>query len=101
CNSYVDGYWTDITRTYCLGRPDARQQAMYEAVFAARAAALDAIRPGVAAVDVDSAARRVLAERGFGKEFTHGVGHNVGFSAISAEYPPRLHPASPDHLAVG
>jgi Xaa-Pro aminopeptidase len=101
CNSYLNGYWTDITRTYCLGEPDRRQQSMYQAVFAARAAALDAVRPGAAAVDVDTAARRVLTERGFGNEFTHGVGHNVGFSAISAEYPPRLHPASPDRLAVG
>jgi Xaa-Pro aminopeptidase len=50
---------------------------------------------------VDRAAREVLAERGFGEYFTHGVGHNVGFSAISAEFPPRLHPASPDHLEIG
>lgn len=101
CNSYVNGYWTDITRTYCLGEPDQRQRAMYAAILAARTAALDAIRPGAAAADVDRAARAVLTERGFGNEFTHGVGHNVGFSAISAEYPPRLHPASPDHLAIG
>lgn len=101
CNSYVDGYWTDVTRTYCLGEPDARQRAMYEAVFAARAAALAAIRPGVRAADVDRAAREVLTARGFGERFTHGVGHNVGFSAISMAFPPRLHPASPDHLEVG
>ena len=36
CNSYVDGYWTDITRTYCLGEPDERQRAMYAAIEAAR-----------------------------------------------------------------
>lgn len=101
CNSYVDGYWTDITRTYCLGEPEARQTAMYDAVFAARAAALSAIRPGARAADVDAAARNVLAERGFGQYFTHGVGHNVGFSAIGMEFPPRLHPASPDRLEVG
>jgi Xaa-Pro dipeptidase len=101
CNSYVDGYWTDITRTYCLGEPSERQRAMYDAVFAARAAALHAIRPGVRAADVDAAARQVLTERGFGEYFTHGVGHNVGFSVISAEFPPRLHPASPDRLTVG
>lgn len=101
CNSYVNGYWTDITRTYSLGEPDTRQRAMYEAVLLARAAALETVRPGAAAVDVDAAARKVLTERGFGNQFTHGVGHNVGFSAISAEYPPRLHPASPDHLEIG
>lgn len=101
CNSYIDGYWTDITRTYCLGEPDARQRAMYAAVFDARAAALAAIRPGVRAAEVDRAARDVLTARGFGAYFTHGLGHNVGFSAISAEYPPRLHPASGDRLEIG
>jgi Xaa-Pro aminopeptidase len=101
CNSYRNGYWTDVTRTYCLGAPNERQRAMYEAVLAARGAALAAIRPGVAAAEVDRAARDVLTERGHGNEFTHGVGHNVGLSAISAEYPPRLHPASPDRLVVG
>jgi Xaa-Pro dipeptidase len=101
CNSYVDGYWTDITRTYCLGQPDERKRAMYDAVFAARAAALEAIAPGARAADVDAAARRVLTERGFGQYFTHGVGHSVGFSVISADFPPRLHPASPDVLEVG
>ena len=36
CNSMVDGFWTDVTRTFCLGEPDERQHAMYEAIFAAR-----------------------------------------------------------------
>lgn len=101
CNSFVDGYWTDITRTYCLGAPDERQRAMYAAVFAARAAALAAIRPGVEAKTVDHAAREVLDRAGFGPYFTHGVGHNVGFSAISTQYPPRLHPAADGGLEPG
>jgi Xaa-Pro dipeptidase len=74
---------------------------MYDAIFAAREAALAAIRPGVAAAEVDAAARGVLTERGFGQYFTHGIGHNVGFSVISMDFPPRLHPASPDRLDVG
>lgn len=101
CNSYIDGYWTDITRTFCLGRPDDRQRSMYDAIFAAREAALGAIQPGAGAAAVDGAARDVLRERGFGEYFTHGIGHNVGFSVISAEFPPRLHPASPDRLESG
>lgn len=43
----------------------------------------------------------MLGGHGFGNDFTHGVGHNIGFSAISADYPPRLHPASDDHLTIG
>jgi Xaa-Pro dipeptidase len=101
CNSYIDGYWTDITRTYFVGEPDERRRAMDAAVSEARAAALAAIRPGVRAADVDRAARGVLVDRGFGEQFTHGLGQNVGFSAISAEFPPRLHPASDDRLEIG
>lgn len=101
CNSSINGYWTDITRTFCLGEPDDRQTAMYDAILAARAAALAAIHPGARAADVDAAARTVLTDRGFGEYFTHGIGHNVGFSVISADFPPRLHPASPDVLTAG
>jgi Xaa-Pro aminopeptidase len=101
CNSCLDGYWTDITRTYCLGTLDERTSAMYDAIFAARQAALDAIKPGVRAAGVDRAGREILEARGFGRYFTHAIGHNVGFSVISAEYPPRLHPRSPDRLEVG
>ena len=101
CNSTINGYWTDVTRTYVVGEPDERQRSMYDAVLAARRAALAALRPGVRASEVDGAARAVLTERGFGANFTHGVGHNVGFSVISAEYSPRLHPASPDVMEVG
>src|SRR5205807_4344965 len=45
CNSHADGYWTDITRTYCMGPASDRQIEMYAAVFEARDAALDTIRP--------------------------------------------------------
>jgi Xaa-Pro aminopeptidase len=66
-----------------------------------RPAALAAIHPAAAAAEVDHAARDVLMERGFGKEFTHGVGRSVGILAISMEYLPRLHLCSPDHLEAG
>ncbi|HEX5438068.1 MAG TPA: Xaa-Pro peptidase family protein [Gemmatimonadaceae bacterium] len=101
CNSYVDGFWTDITRTYHLGEPEERSRRMYDAVFAARAAALSAIRPGVRAADVDRAARDVLAARGFGDAFKHSTGHGVGFAAINHNARPRLHPASGDTLESG
>ncbi len=101
CNSYVDGYWTDITRTYSIGKLEERPKRMYEAVFAAREAALAAIRPGERAADVDRAARDVLEKQGFGPQFKHSTGHGVGFSAISAHAKPRLHPKSADVLEVG
>ena len=101
CNSYLNGYWTDITRTFCLGPVDERKQRMYEAIFAAREAALGAIRPGVKAADVDRAARVVIGDYGFAKAFKHGLGHGVGFAAINHNAIPRLHPASEDILQPG
>ena len=101
CNSYADGYWTDATRTYCLDEPDKRMREMYDAVFAARAAALDAVRPGAPASSVDAAARGVLRDRGFGAAFKHSTGHGVGFEAISPQARPRLHPKSNDVLQTG
>jgi Xaa-Pro aminopeptidase len=101
CNSYADGYWTDITRTYCLGEPSARQQRMYQVVFAAREAALAVIRPGIRASEVDRAARDQLAGHGFGPEFKHPTGHGVGFAAIDHNAMPRLHPRSDDLLESG
>jgi Xaa-Pro aminopeptidase len=101
CNSYVDGYWTDITRTYCLGKTDNRKKSMYEAVYRARDRALEAIKPGISGADVDRAARASLEADGFGKEFSHGTGHGVGFAAIDHNAIPRLHPASTDKLEAG
>jgi Xaa-Pro aminopeptidase len=101
CNSYVDGYWTDITRTYCLGEPTPRQTEMYAAVHDARAAAIAVIRPGANAHEVDRAAREVLSQRGFGDEFKHSTGHGVGFAAIDHNARPRLHPTSDDRIETG
>jgi Xaa-Pro aminopeptidase len=101
CNSYVDGLWTDVTRTYCLGEPNERQRGLYEAVFAARSAALAAIVPGVHGTEVDRAARGVLAARSFGPLFKHSTGHGVGFAAIDHNAQPRLHPKSDDVLRPG
>lgn len=101
CNSYLDGFWTDITRTYSVGPPEPRVRAMFDAIFEARDAALAALRPGVQAATVDRAARSVLERRGFGTKFTHSTGHGVGFAAIDHDAMPRLHPASHDVLTSG
>lgn len=101
CNSYVDGYWTDITRTYSLGEADAYQRRLYDAVLEARAAALSVIRLGIRAAEVDQATRTVLASQGFGPQFKHGTGHGVGFAAINHNAQPRLHPRSNDILETG
>jgi Xaa-Pro dipeptidase len=101
CNSYVDGFWTDITRTYCLAQPDEQQLEFYDIIFAAREAALKRIKPGARAADVDDAARAIFRERGLEHRFKHALGHGVGFTAIDHNARPRLHPASDDVLEEG
>lgn len=100
-NTCADGYWTDITRTYTAGTPGKRQKAMRTAITEARDAALAAVRPGVAARDVDCAARSVMATHGFGDAFKHSTGHGVGFAAANGNALPRIHPHSPDVLDIG
>jgi Xaa-Pro aminopeptidase len=100
-NTCADGYWTDITRTYSAGTTSARQVTMRSAILEARKEALTAIRPGVAACDVDRAARDVMSAHGFGDAFKHSTGHGVGFAAANANALPRIHPKSPDVLEVG
>ncbi len=101
CNSQLDGFWTDITRTYQLGAPDERRASMFRAMLDARDAALAAIRPGALASDVDAAARELLRSRGYGEEFRHPTGHGVGFLAINHNARPCIHPASLDLLEPG
>jgi Xaa-Pro aminopeptidase len=71
---------------------------LYDAVLAAQERALAAIRPGVAARDVDAAARAALAERGLADAFTHGLGHGLGLEVHEA---PDLRASSTDVLQPG
>jgi Xaa-Pro aminopeptidase len=100
-NTCGDGYWTDITRTWTVSEPTQKQANMRAAIMEARLAALEVIRPGRHARDVDQAARSVLVKHGYGKEFKHPLGHGVGFAAANAKGRPRIHPASPDVLEAG
>jgi len=101
CNACVDGYWTDITRTYLIAPGDDMARGFHDAVMAARRAVLETIRPGIAAAEVDAAARDVLASRGFGDGFKHPTGHGVGFSAIDHRASPMIHPRSDEALQSG
>jgi Xaa-Pro aminopeptidase len=101
CNSFLNGFWTDITRTYLPVPEDDRAAPLFDAVLEARAAALEAVAPGVPAREIDRAAREVLVRRGLGDLFPHGTGHGVGFAAIDHRARPRVHPASNDVLESG
>ncbi len=101
CNSYVHGFWTDLTRTYSAGRADDQQRRIHDAIMEARAAALGVIRPGVTACDVDHVARGVMQRYGYGEQFVHPTGHGIGFGANDHNAVPCLHPKSAHVLAAG
>ena len=73
-----EGYCSDITRTISVGRADARQRELYDAVLTAQMRALAALRPGVTGVEVDRIARESLAEQDLDRYFGHGLGHSLG-----------------------
>ena len=85
----VDGYQSDITRTFVLGKATDRMKRVFDIVHSAQRAALDTARPGVACQDVDAAARKVIADAGFGpdyKFFSHRVGHGIGMDGHEWPY---------------
>ncbi|HSL20528.1 MAG TPA: Xaa-Pro peptidase family protein [Vicinamibacterales bacterium] len=72
------GYCLDLTRTAFIGQPTKEFLALFEAVSAAQAAAIGAVRDGVRASEIDAAARDLLAGRGLGEAFGHATGHGLG-----------------------
>ncbi|HMJ60659.1 MAG TPA: Xaa-Pro peptidase family protein [Bryobacteraceae bacterium] len=74
----VAGYASDMTRTFGLGKLDAKIRRMYKAVLESQLAAIDAVKPGVSCAQVDRAARGVLRGYGFEKLFVHSTGHGLG-----------------------
>jgi Xaa-Pro aminopeptidase len=94
----IDGYCSDGTRTFATGEPGEEARAVYEVVLRAQAAGLEAIRAGVKGEDVDSAARRVIDEAGYGERFGHALGHGVGLEVHEG---PRLSQRSDDLLGPG
>lgn len=94
----LNGYNSDETRTYCLGRPTRRQRNIYDTAAAAQELAIKAIRPGATAKAVDTAARAHITNAGYGKCFGHGTGHGVG---LDVHERPVLSPYSKDILTEG
>jgi Xaa-Pro dipeptidase len=85
----VEGYTSDITRTFVLGKPTDKMKAVFDLVQRAQSAALAAARPGVLTADVDAAARKVIVDGGYGpgfKYFTHRVGHGIGMDGHEWPY---------------
>ena len=85
----VEGYSSDISRTFVLGKPSQKMKDVFDIVHRAQSAALKTARPGVACGDVDAAARRVVTDGGYGpgyKYFSHRVGHGMGMDGHEWPY---------------
>ncbi len=94
----LDGYCSDCTRTFATGEPGDEAREVYELVREAQAAALEAVRPGVAAREVDAVPRQRISDAGHGEHFGHGTGHGVGLEVHEA---PRVAASSDEELAEG
>jgi len=85
----VEGYASDITRTFVLGKASDKMKQVFQIVHRAQSAALAAARPGVEAGSVDAAARKVITDAGYGpgyKYFTHRLGHGMGMDGHEWPY---------------
>ncbi len=85
----VEGYQSDISRTFVLGKPTDKMKKVFEIVRRAQSAALAAARPGVPCGSVDAAARQVIVDAGYGpgyKYFTHRLGHGLGMDGHEWPY---------------
>ena len=85
----VEGYASDITRTFVLGKASDKMKQVFDIVHRAQSTALAAAKPGVEAGSVDAAARKVISDAGYGpnyKYFTHRLGHGMGMDGHEWPY---------------
>ena len=80
------GYTSDETRMYCIGEPPADFATYYEVLFAAQAAAVAHVRPGVTCESIDAVARAVITDAGYGDYFVHRTGHGIGMETHEHPY---------------
>jgi Xaa-Pro dipeptidase len=85
----VEGYESDISRTFVYGKPTDKMRSIFDIVHRAQAAALAAARPGALCESVDAAARKVIVDAGYGPGYTrflHRVGHGIGMDGHEWPY---------------
>jgi len=93
-----NGYCSDMTRTFCVGKPTGEMKEVYEIVLEAQKRALAAIAPGKVCSDIDKIARDYIYESGYEGCFGHGLGHGLG---VMIHENPRFSPACSTILQPG
>lgn len=73
-----NGYASDSSRTVAYGEPSAKEKEIYEIDREAQQAAIEAVRPGMTASELDSVARDIITKAGYGEYFIHRLGHGIG-----------------------
>jgi Xaa-Pro dipeptidase len=86
CGCKVRGYSSDITRTVSYGPPGDEFRKVYAVVDRAQLAGIEALKAGVSGEDADRAARKVIEDAGYGKYFTHRLGHGLGMDGHEQPY---------------
>jgi Xaa-Pro dipeptidase len=81
-----EGYYYDITRSTFFGKPTDEYRKVWSVVLEAQGAAIERAAPGVPCFEVDAAARWVIEKAGYGKYFTHRLGHGLGIDVHEAPY---------------
>ena len=80
CGVKLDGYCSDLTRVYALGKMPKMIREIYKVTLDAQRAAIDAIAPGRLLRDVDKVARDIITAAGYGEQFGHSLGHGIGLN---------------------
>lgn len=86
CGGLLNGYCSDMTRTFCLGRAGDEMRKVYQAVRSANAQAFAAVAGGCSGEEADAAARDIITRAGYGSNFTHRTGHGIGLDVHEAPY---------------
>ncbi len=81
-----NGYISDITRTFAIGKVDTEYMAIGKIVLEANSAARSSVKPGITADATDHAARKLIEAAGYGKYFTHRTGHGLGMEGHEEPY---------------
>jgi Xaa-Pro aminopeptidase len=80
-----EGYRSDMTRTFCVdAEPEGELARIFQVVQTSQAAGAAAVRPGIAAKEVDDICRRIITDAGWAERFEHGTGHGVGLDIHEA-----------------